>query len=386
MPTVRNRKIKNKTAKKCNTEIPSEFKNITASINVSALKRNLEYLKKKSGTDVMPVLKANAYGHGIVEIAKICRSFGVNYIGVATIGEAIQIRNSGDKGKILAWLYDVNGNQVRDAASRDIDVGIFDETHIPIISKSLPPDEKASVHLFVDTGIDRNGIPYERAIDAAKTIIGDPKFNLVGVMSHLCCAKSKRNPATIKQFELFRKLRADLAELNIKPQLFHISATDGILNYDNSDFEMVRSGAGFYGLDSSQDKHLTQAFNLTSKIVQLKRIPKGAAVGYDRTYISQKPERIAIVPIGYADLLPIIPHEKMRVIVNGTKRKVLGLESMDQIVVQAKPEDKLGDEVRIFGDKKHGFISAVDFSKQSGTTASNIITHLGNRVNVEFVK
>ena len=286
-----------------------------------------------SETDVMPVLKANAYGHGIVEIAKICRSFGVNYIGVATIGEAIQIRNSGDKGKILAWLYDVYGNQVRDAASRDIDVGIFDETHIPIISKSLPPDAKASVHLFVDTGIDRNGIPYERAIDAAKTIIDDPKFNLVGVMSHLCCAKSKRNPATIKQFKLFRILRADLVELNIKPQLFHISATDGILNYDNSDFEMVRSGAGFYGLnshelrspefprtpsaarpeyftDSSQDKHLTQAFNLTSKIVQLKRIPKGAAVGYDRTYISQKPERIAIVPIGYADLLPIIPHEK----------------------------------------------------------------------------
>ena len=386
MPTVRNRKIKNKTAKKCNTEIPNEFKNITARINLSALKHNLEYLKKKSGTDVMPVLKADAYGHGIVEIAKNCRSFGVNYIGVATIGEAIQIRNGGDKGKILAWLYDVNSNQVREAVLHNIEIGIFDETHIPIISKSLPPDAKASVHLFVDTGIDRNGIPYELAIDAAKSIVGDPKFNLVGVMSHLCCAKTKRNPATIKQFEIFRKLRADLAELNINPPLFHISATNGILNYDNSDFEMVRSGAGFYGLDSSQDKHLTQAFNLTSKIVQLKRIPKGSGVGYDRTYISQKPERIAIVPIGYADLLPIIPHEKMRVIVNGTKRKVLGLESMDQIVIQAKPGDKLGDEVRIFGDKKRGFISAVDFAGQTGTTASNIISHLGNRVNVEFAK
>ena len=390
-PSKKNKTTKNKTKKrnhrfKCVNEMPGDFKNITATIDTKAFKNNLEYLRKKSGgADVMPVLKANAYGHGIIEIAKICRKLGVKYIGVATLGEAIQIRNSGDRGRILGWLYDLNSNQVKDAVAKNIDIGIFDETHIPIISKSLPKNAKANIHLFVDTGIDRNGVPYEKAIDAAKEIISDPKFNLVGVMSHLCCAETKNNTPTKNQFKLFRKLRKDLADINIKPELFHIAATNGILNYDVSDFPMVRSGAGFYGLDESQDKNLIPALSLTSKIVQLKYIPKGAGVGYDRKYIAHHREYIGIVPIGYADLLPLIPHEKIHVTVNGTKRKVLGLESMDQIVIQAKKGDKIGDEVRFFGDKKKGFTSAIDFAKPSGTTPFNIITHVGNRVNRVYI-
>jgi len=373
--------VKKKNAtKKYLREMPDNFKNINAVVSINALKNNLAYLKKKSGADVMPILKANAYGHGIVEIAKICRKLGVKYIGVATLGEAMQIRNSGDNGRILGWLYDVNSDQVKNAVAKNIDIGIFDEKHIPIISKSLPKNAKANIHLFVDTGIDRNGVPYEKAIDAAKQIANDNKFNFVGVMSHLCCAEKKNNNPTLKQFALFRKLRKDLYDLNIKPELFHIAATNGILNYDTSDFPMVRSGAGFFGLDENQDKHLISAMSLTSKIVQLKFIEKGAGVGYDRKYIAHHKEYIAIIPIGYADVLPLIPNEKIKVSVNGSKRKILGLESMDQIVIQAKKGDKIGDEVRFFGDKNKGFVSAIDFAKPSGTTPFNIITHVGSRV------
>ena len=375
---------KNKTIK-CNSEIPKDFKNITARVNIKAFKNNINYLRKKSGTDVMPVLKANAYGHGIIEVAKICRKLNVNYIGVATLGEAIQIRNSGDTGRILGWLYDVNSNQVKKSVSKNIDIGIFDDKHIPIISKSLPKNAKANIHLFIDTGIDRNGIPYENAIEAAKQIVNNPKFKLVGIMSHLCCAETKNNNPTLKQFTLFRKLRQDLTDLNIRPEMYHIAATNGILNYDVSDFEMVRSGCGFYGLDKSQNKNLIQALSLTSKIAQLKYIPKGAGVGYDRKYIAHHKEYIGIIPIGYADLLPLMAHEKIKVSVNGTKRKILGLESMDQIVIQAKKEDKIGDEVRFFGDKNKGFASAIDFAKPSGTTPFNIITHIGQRINHEYV-
>ena len=379
----------NKTLKKrtnqCVNEMKDNYKNITAVINVKALKHNLEYLRKKSGTEVMPVLKANAYGHGIIEVAKICRGFGVKYIGVATIGEALQLRDSGDKGRLLGWLYDVHSDQVRQAVSKNIDVGIFDENHIDIISKSLPGNARANIHLFVDTGIDRNGVPYEKAIEAAKKIVNDPKFTLVGVMSHLCCASTKNNIPTIKQFALFRALREELRKINITPELFHIAATNGILNYDVSDFTMVRSGAGFYGLDANQNKNLTQALSLSSTVAQLKYVPKGVGIGYNRTYITHHKEYIAIIPIGYADLLPLVAHEKLSVTINGTKRKILGLESMDQIVVQARKGDKLGDEVRIFGDKKNGFASAVDFAKPTGVTAFNITTHIGHRVNRKYV-
>jgi len=379
--TKKNRTFKYK--KKYSNKIPDEFQNITAEISISALKHNLAYLRKKSGTDVMPVLKANAYGHGIVEIAKICRKLGVKYIGVATLGEAILLRNSGDRGKILGWLYDINSDQVKKAVSENIDIGVFDDKHIPIISKSLPKNAKANIHLFVDTGIDRNGIPYEKAIDAAKQIVNDKKFKLVGVMSHLCCAETKNNNPTIKQLKLFRKLRQGLYDLNIKPELFHISATSGILNYDVSDFSISRSGSGFYGLE--EDKNLVQAMSLTSTIQQLKYIAKGSGVGYDRKYIAHHKELIAIIPIGYADLLPLKANEKLSVIVNETKRKILGLESMDQIVIQGKRGDKLGDEVRIFGDKKKGFISALDFVKPSGTSPFNIIPHIGNRIKYKYV-
>jgi alanine racemase len=375
----------NKTLKKRSSEIPEDFKNITAEISVKALKNNLDYLRHKSGTDVMPVLKANAYGHGIIEISKICRNLGAKYIGVATLGEAIQIRNSGDKGRILGWLYDVNSDQVKSAVSKNIDIGIFDDKHIPIISKSLPKNAKANIHLFIDTGIDRNGIPYENSINASKQIINDSKFKLVGIMSHLCCAEKKNNIATIKQLDLFRKLRRDLYNINIKPELFHIAATDGILNYDVSDFELVRSGAGFYGLDKTLNKNLIPALTLSSKIEQLKYIPKGAGIGYDRKYITNHKEYIAIIPIGYADLLPLTPNKKISVIVNGTKRKVLGLESMDQIVIQAKKDDKIGDEVYFFGDKSKGLASPIEFAEPSGTTIFNIITHLGSRVKHVYV-
>lgn len=378
--------VKKQTKKNRNkySKIPNDFKLITAIIDKKALKHNLMYLRKKSKTDVMPVLKANAYGHGIVEMAKMCRSLGVKYIGVATLGEAMQIRNSGDKGKLLGWLYDVNSAQVKDAVKNDIDIGIFDDTHIPIISKSLPKSYVANVHLFVDTGIDRNGIPYDKAIDAAIKISNDAKFKLVGVMSHLCCADEKNNKPTIKQYKLFRKLIDDLKKININPELKHISATNGILNYDNSDFNLSRSGSGIYGL--TDNKNLIPILSLQSKIIQLKIIPKGEGIGYDRTYITHTDKLVGVVPIGYADFFPLTKSEKMSVYVNGTKRKVLGLESMDQMVIEADKNDRIGDVVKVFGDKRKGYkITLKKFAKNSSTTPFNIITHLGERVEKKYI-
>lgn len=374
---------RNKTHKrKDTTQIPGIYKNITATVDINSLKHNINYLKRKAKTDVMPVLKANAYGHGIVKMAKYCRKLGIKYIGVATLGEAIQIRNSGDKGRILGWLYDVTTNEVRDAVLKNIDIGIFDENHIPIISKSLPKGVKAKIHLFVDTGIDRNGVPYENAVEAAKQIVSDPKFELVGMMSHFCCAEKGNNKSTLKQLDIFRKVRRDLAELNIKPQLVHIGNTPGILHYDLSDFTLARSGSGIYGYGS---KKLIPIMDISSKIIQLKYVPKGAGIGYDRTYITDKKTYIGIVPIGYADFIPLTKSEELSVIVNGTKRKVLGLESMDQIVIQAKDGDKLGDNVDIFGRKNKDFISGEEFAKMGHTTIYNILTHIGSRVNHVYI-
>ena len=357
------------------------FKNITAIVDTRALHANLNYLREKSGTDVMPVLKANAYGHGLVEIARLCRKFGANYIGVATVEEAMHLRDSGDRGRILAWMYDGLSDQVKLAVQKNIEVAIFDAQHIPIISESLT--KRAKVHLFVDTGLNRSGVPYEDAFAAAQALLQNPKFHLVGVMSHLCCA-GVNDRETKAQYARFRKLRTRLAAVGFQG-MFHISATEGILKYDNSDFDMVRSGDGLFGIEESEDDHLTAVMTLESKIVQLKTVNKHRGVGYFQTYKTRRDERIAVIPAGYADFLPCVPHEKLSVFVNGSLRKVLGVESMDQIVVHANDSDKLGDKVVFFGDRKKGVPSAVAFAKMGGTFVLEILSHLGTRVRWLYV-
>ena len=368
---------------KITVPIPDSFKMVTAEISVKALKFNLDYLRQKAQTDIMPVLKANAYGHGLVPMAKVCRQLGVFMIGVATLGEAMQLRLNVDKGRILGWLYDVHSDQVRDAVQHQIDVAIYDETHIPIILKQLttrPRLPKANIHLFVDTGMNRIGVSPHHALAAAQAITAAKgQCNLVGLMSHFCCAEKKNNAATLKALAQFRAVRQNLADHGMRPPLVHIANSDGIMNYDVSDFTLARSGSGFYGHTAPV---LQQAMSLKSKIIQLKHINKGAGVGYGLTYKAHNRKYIAIVPMGYADMLPKTPSEKLHVYVNGTMRKVLGRESMDQIVIEGHENDKLGDEV-VFFDQKH--ITLQEFSKMAKTTDANLITHMSERIKRVYV-
>ena len=132
-----------KSGKTCKvTTIPDIDKDIDAIIDINAVRHNVKYLKQQSGTDLMTVLKANAYGHGIVEMAKVLRKLGIKYIGVATLGEAILLRKSGDKGRILAWLFDVDGHELVDAFKLDIDIAIFDETTIAKFISRIPKNQK----------------------------------------------------------------------------------------------------------------------------------------------------------------------------------------------------------------------------------------------------
>ena len=152
--TIKNRKVRNKTCKV--TYIPASDKDIKAVIDINAIRNNINFLKKKSGTDLMPVLKADAYGHGLIEMAKILRKLGIKYIGVATLGEAILLRKSGDKGRILSWLYDIDGHEFNDGLKLNLDIAIFDEKLIPKIESMIPKGKKVKVTMFVDTGINRS--------------------------------------------------------------------------------------------------------------------------------------------------------------------------------------------------------------------------------------
>jgi alanine racemase len=385
MKTKKNRKFRNKTARIY--AIPSCDKDIKGIIDVNAIRHNINYLKKKTHCDLMPVLKADAYGHGAVEIAKILRKLGIKYIGVATLGEAIMLRDSGDKGRILAWLYDIDGDELKQALHMDIDIAIFDEKTIPQFISLIPKNKKINVTMFVDTGINRAGIPYDKSYDAFIEVSKCDKINIEGMMSHLVCSGIINSPIVNEQLRKFRDLRKRLAEINIVPPLVHIANTGGCLNYDVSDFTLARSGSGIYGIPAKDEvnKHLKLAMTIKSYIIQLKDVGKGEGIGYDWKYITPRKMRVAVLPIGYADIIPRSSSGKLYVYVNGTKRKVLGTISMDQIIIEAKERDKINDDVIIFGNGKNCPQTIFDVGKAGDAFPIEILCHTGYRINREYI-
>lgn len=397
---MKNTKI-NKYTRKRHTHIVNQrdeeyisphHKDITATIDADAIRHNIDYLRKVSKTDVMPVLKANAYGHGIVPISKIVRNHNVKMIGVATIGEALTLRKNGDKGRIVAWLYDVTTKELKDAIQKNIDISVIDQKHIPIICKlAARSGKKVRIHIFADTGIDRAAIPYSEVIHAAIQLSSNPHIELVGLMSHFIQSEIKNDATTKKQLRLFRELRDILSKKhNINFEYIHIANSGGCLNYDVSDFTLARPGLAIYGLDPSgkYNKNLQPAMTITSRIIQKKNISKGAVVGYDNKYIAKKDMTICIAPIGYADIIPRSSSGKLYVYINGTKRKVLGNISMDQIVIESKPIDKVGDDVLLFGSPHKGAKqTAYDVADMSKTITDELVvrTNTTNRVTRKYV-
>lgn len=334
----------------------------------------------------MPVLKADAYGHGLIEMAKILRKLHIKHIGVATLGEAILLRKSGDKGRVLSWLYDIDHPEFTHGLQLDLDIAIFDEKQIPKMIQMIPRGKKLKVTLFIDTGINRAGIPYENSIQAFKDVVACDKFELVGLMSHLVCSQIKNSKIVNEQLRKFRKLRHQLEEIGIKPPLVHIANTGACLNYDVSDFTLSRSGLGIYGLEDKPNKFLRPIMSVTTYVIQLKDLNKGDGIGYDWKYITPKKVRVAILPVGYADIIPRSSSNKLYVYINGSKRKVLGVISMDQIVVEAKKTDKLNDTVYIFGNGKNCPQMIYDLGKTSNIIPSEILCNAGYRINRSYVK
>lgn len=336
----------------------------------------------------MPVLKADAYGHGLIEMSKILRGLDITYIGVATLGEAILLRKSGDTGRVLSWLYDIDGQEIKDGISMDLDIAIFDENLIPKLEKLIPSGKKIKITMFVDTGINRAGIPYEKAMQAFTDVAKCEKFEIVGMMSHFVCSGIKNSPIVNEQLRKFRSLRSELATIGINPPLVHIANTGGCLNYDVSDFTLSRPGSGVYGIpgNAKVDKNLKLAMTIKSYIIQLKHVNKGEGIGYNWKYITPKKMRVAVLPIGYADIIPRSSSLRLYVYINGTKRKVLGLISMDQIIVEAKESDKINDDVIIFGNGQNCPQTIFDIAKAGKAFPLEILCHTGYRINRTYTK
>ena len=348
-----------------------------AHINLQAISRNVERLKKAAGTDLLAVVKADAYGHGLLEVSKTALLAGADWLGVALLEEAITLRKAGITAPILAWLVPP-GSDFELAAKNKIDIAV---SSIAAFQEITKVNGKVRIHIEVDTGMTRGGF-----LDEWQEFLHSDfsKVEVIGFFSHFARADEPGEEQNRDQFNRFKEMLAELEAVGVRPPVKHLSNSAATLADHGSALSMVRTGIAMYGLTpdtsmgSSKSLDLIPAMTLRAKLHLVKSVPAGSPVGYGATEKTTRDTRLGVVSMGYADGIPRIARNA-GVTFNGERAPIIGRVSMDQFVVDLGPNSsaKSGDWVTIFGDE--GF-SADDWASASGSVNYEIVTRIGPRV------
>lgn len=362
----------------------------TLRINLDAIVHNLDVMRARaSQAKVMGVVKANAYGHGAVEVAKTLERAGVDYLGVVDVREALALREAGISTPILAWLHDPSDDFVA-ALTNQIDLGIANIEQLGHIAKAAAlTGEVARLHLKIDTGLGRNGSTVAEWADLLDTVksLGDA-VEVVGIFSHLSTTSRQDD---LEQIERFDAAVSEAKRAGVNFTLRHLTASDGSLAYPDAHYEMVRIGVALYGLDPfsanrGSEYGLIPAMTAVSKVTQIKRVPAGHGVSYNYLHRTTRETNLALVPVGYAEGLPRAATGKAEVSIGGKRYPILSQIAMDQFVLDIGDDPiQVGDEVVIFGDGATGVPSADDLANASGTINYEIVTRMGGRFQREYL-
>lgn len=354
-----------------------------ALVDLSAIKANVKLLKEKAGVDLLAVVKADAYGHGLVPVAKAALDAGATMLGVALLEEAITLRDEGITAPILAWLLQP-GSDFKSAIDRDIDIAAGSIAALKEI-QAASTDKKARVHLELDTGMTRGGFLGEWSQLDAHHVAG---IEIVGLFSHFARADEPDEAQNLKQLEVFDAAIATLEKFGFTNIIRHISNSAATLTAPRAAYDMVRTGIAMYGLSpdvttlgTSRELGLRPAMQLRAALYLVKDVPAGTPVGYGATELTSRDTRLGVVVCGYADGIPRIARSA-GVWINGERAPIIGKVSMDQFVVDLGPDSKAqsGDWVVIFGNGSHGEYTADDWGAASSSINYEISTRIGPRV------
>ena len=355
-------------------------------IDLDAVAYNLDVMRKRvGGAMVCGVVKANAYGHGILEVARKLEEVGIDYLGVADVTEALELRRAGIVSPILAWLHDPHEMFV-EAVNEGIELGLANEDHLARVAAAAEITGRlARVHLKVDTGLNRNGASaaeWEGVLRQARALVAEGFIQVVGIFSHLSSTGEAEDLAQIARFDAAVE---QAREFGIKFELRHLTASDGSLNYPQAHYEMVRVGVALYGLSPfadhrSKEYGLRPAMTATAYVTQVKRVPAGEGVSYGYMHRTQAETTLALVPVGYAEGLPRDASGKASVSIHGKTYPISSRIAMDQFVIDVGDDDvTAGDLVTIFGDPAAGVPSADDLAEAANTINYEIVTRMGGR-------
>jgi alanine racemase len=358
-------------------------------VDQSALIHNYRYFQKlHPQAAIAPVLKANAYGHGLPEVAGIIdRQLTAPFICVDSLYEAYQLHRRRIRTPILILGYtDPVNYQVWRRLS--FSFAVFDQATLLALNKHQPG---AKIHLKLDTGMGRLGIQPEEVGAWIKALQTAKNIQVEGIYSHYSQADDPRRAGfTAAQAHLFHRMVGQFEQAGFKFKWQHLSATAGAENYPNSNCNLIRLGLGFYGLATAK-KHqarLRPALSLTTRIAAIKTVPAGSQLSYGGTYIPKQPARIAILPLGYAEgLSKDLSNQGLVTLKDGTSCPIIGTVCMNMTLIKL-PEDariKLGDEVTVIGTNPHQANSVSSIASKIGTIPYTVLTGLNSTIRRKVV-
>jgi len=345
----------------------------TRTIDHGAIARNVATIAQSAGVPVMAVVKADAFGHGAVEVARTALGAGASWLGVATVEEALELRQAGIPAPVFAWLVDP-WCDLRAAVAADVTLSCANvETLLAIEDAAASLGLRVDVHLELDTGMTRGGSTPELWAELCAAAASLTSVRVTGVWSHLALAALPGEENVALQLWALAEGERVARAASLTPRHVHVANSAGALRHPSTRLTMVRIGAALYGIGN-----LEPALRLTSRITQLRHVRAGTGVGYLHDYRTLDATTLALVPLGYGDG---VPRDLVgSVTVGGVRCPIRGAISMDQLVIEVPASAAIGDEVVLLGDPRNGEPGVEEWAAVTGTIAHEIYTGLGRRV------
>lgn len=361
-------------------------------IDLNAIAHNIQAVRRKvgGGVKIMAVVKADGYGHGATEVANVALQSGADCLGVAIPEEGIELRSSGIRAPILI-LGLAPPHEVREVIKHDLSQTVSTTELAEALSAEAQKLGKvAKMHVKIDTGMSRIGVPPENAVNFAKQISQLKAIAIEGIFTHFSVSDSiddsKDKTFTESQIGKFKQVIARLEENGIQIPIKHAANSAGVLNFPSSYFDMVRPGIMVYGLYYSREvavaENLQPAMSFRTAIIHLKTVIPETSISYGRTFITEKESIIATLPVGYADGYNRLLSNKGEVLVRGRRAPIVGRVCMDMTMIDVShvPGVKIGDEVVLFGKQGNAEIPMDEIADKTNTIVNEVACSIGKRV------
>lgn len=355
-----------------------------ASIDTDAIKNNVRFIKNHTGTQVMAIVKANAYGHGAIPVARAALEGGATWLGVARFSEALELRQAKIGCPILLLGYTPK-EHLEKMIKNQVSMTVWEPGQILLLSSAAErAGQAARIHVNVDTGMSRIGVQTSEVMAVARVADNTPGIEFEGLYSHFARADEKDPVSADLQWERFQRVIGELKEEGILPPVLHHANSAASLTRGETALSLVRFGIAMYGLHPSPECPLPEAFqpalSWKSVLSQVKVLPPGRGVSYGHEYVTRGDERIGTIPVGYADGFRRLKGNQ--VLVGGKRASIIGRVTMDQVMVQLDgvPDAKAGDEVVLIGRQGDERITAEDVAEIWGTINYEVTCAIGPRV------